>query len=188
MGHVQHSLRGSSIETRPRRWRVSAPSRSQAKNQRKFLGRRGALRVRRVHGRPPGLAQRRAIFQKPSNRRPAGAIRARRRRRGEAPAASLRKMIVPVRGAIIRAPEINHPAYRVRRAPGFAGVSRSRPRRRPSHEARAGLLRGAQTQRRHAGEAERRERDDDLPADALRRRWRRGSLDGTIMRGVLHRV
>ena len=37
-------LRGYGIETTPRRWRVSAQSRSQVKNQRKFLGRRDARR------------------------------------------------------------------------------------------------------------------------------------------------
>ena len=38
----------------------------------------------------------------------------------------------------------------------------------------------------HAGETKRRERDDGLAAEALRRR--RGSFDGAILRGVLHRV
>ena len=37
------ALRGSGIETTPRRWRVSAQSRSQVKNQQKSLGRRDVL-------------------------------------------------------------------------------------------------------------------------------------------------
>ena len=39
------TLRGSDIETMPRRWRVSAQSRCQVKNQLKSLGRRDSLGV-----------------------------------------------------------------------------------------------------------------------------------------------
>ena len=41
-------LRGSGVETTPRRWRVSAQSRSQVKNQRKSLGRRDELPTGRL--------------------------------------------------------------------------------------------------------------------------------------------
>ena len=44
VGVVGRGLRGSGIEMTPRRWRISAQSRSQVKNQRKSLGRRDAQR------------------------------------------------------------------------------------------------------------------------------------------------
>ena len=92
------TLRGSGIETTPRRWRVSAQSRSQVKNQRKIPGTpRRTARAGHLDGRPLALALGQVDFK------------------------GVRKVALPADGA---AHVVGHRLRPPRRGPGVRGRSR----------------------------------------------------------------